>query len=81
METAYVLFHLQSGNKKNFIKKVKGINGVKEARLVIGIFDAIIKIEAESIPKLERIYFNKIDKVNGILDSRLHFVACPRTRK
>jgi DNA-binding Lrp family transcriptional regulator len=81
METAYVLFHLQSGSKKSFINKVKGIDGVKEARLVIGIFDAIVRIEAESISELERIYFNQIDTVNGILDSRLHFVACPRTRK
>jgi DNA-binding Lrp family transcriptional regulator len=81
METAYILFHLQSGNKKKFIKKVKDIDGVKEARLVIGIFDAIVRIEAESISELERIYFNQIDTVNGILDSRLHFVACPRTRK
>jgi len=81
MEIAYILFHLQSGSKKNFIEKVKGIDGVKEARLVIGIFDAIVRIEAESISELERIYFNQIDTVNGILDSRLHFVACPRTRK
>jgi DNA-binding Lrp family transcriptional regulator len=81
METAYVFFHLQSGSKKNFIEKVKGIDGVKEARLVIGIFDAIVRIEAESISELEKIYFNKIDTINGILNSRLHFVACPRTRK
>jgi DNA-binding Lrp family transcriptional regulator len=81
METAYVFFHLQSGSKKNFIEKVKGIDGVKEARLVIGIFDAIVRIEAESISELEKIYFNQIDTINGILNSRLHFVACPRTRK
>jgi len=81
MKTAYVFFHLQSGSKKNFIEKVKGIDGVKEARLVIGIFDAIVRIEAESISELEKIYFNKIDTINGILNSRLHFVACPRTRK
>jgi DNA-binding Lrp family transcriptional regulator len=81
METAYVFFHLQSGSKKNFIEKVKGIDGVKEARLVIGIFDAIVRIEAESISQLEKIYFNHIDTINGILNSRLHFVACPRTRK
>jgi DNA-binding Lrp family transcriptional regulator len=81
METAYVFFHLQSGSKKNFIEKVKGIDGVKEARLVIGIFDAIVRIEAESVSELEKIYFNQIDTINGILNSRLHFVACPRTRK
>jgi hypothetical protein len=54
---------------------------VKEARLVIGIWDAIAKIEAESIEELEKIYFDEIDKITNIINSRLHIVACPRTRK
>ena len=81
METGYVLFNLKSGTKKDFIKKVKDIKAVKEARLVIGICDAIAKIEAESIGELEKIYFNEIDKIADIMNSRLHIVACPRTRK
>jgi DNA-binding Lrp family transcriptional regulator len=81
METGYVLFNLKSGTKKDFIKKVKDIKAVKEARLVIGIWDAIAKIEAKSIEELEKIYFNQIDKMADIMDSRLHIVACPRTRK
>ncbi|MDH5389594.1 MAG: Lrp/AsnC ligand binding domain-containing protein [Candidatus Bathyarchaeota archaeon] len=81
METGYVLFSLKPGTKKDFIKKVKDIKAVKEARLVIGICDAIAKIEAESIEELEKIYFNEIDKIADIMNSRLHIVACPRTRK
>ena len=81
METGYVLFNLKPGTKKHFITKVKDTKAVKEARLVIGIWDAIAKIEAESIEELEKIYFNKIDKMAVIIDSRLHIVACPRTRK
>ncbi len=81
MEIGYILFNLRSGTKKNFITKVKNEKTVKEARLVIGIWDAIAKIEAESIEELEKIYFNNIDKMAEILDSRLHIVACPRTRK
>jgi len=81
METGYVLFSLKPGTKKDFIKNVKDINAVKEARLVIGICDAIAKIEAESIEELEKIYFNEIDKIADIMNSRLHIVACPRTRK
>ncbi len=54
---------------------------MKEVRLVIGIWDAIAKIEAKSIEELEKIYFNQIDKMADIMDSRLHIVACPRTRK
>jgi DNA-binding Lrp family transcriptional regulator len=81
METAYVLFNLQPRKKKEFVRKVRDIKGVKEARLVIGIFDAIARIEADSIEALEKIFFDKIEKVGGIQNSRIHFVACPRTRK
>ena len=81
METGYVLFSLKPGTKKDFITKVKDIKAVKEAQLVIGIWDAIAKIEAESIEELEKIYFNEIDKIADIMNSRLHIVACPRTRK
>jgi DNA-binding Lrp family transcriptional regulator len=81
METGYVLFSLKPGTKKDFITKVEDIKAVKEARLVIGIWDAIAKIEAESIEELEKIYFDEIDKITNIINSRLHIVACPRTRK
>lgn len=81
METGYVILNLEPRTKKDFVKKTKDIEAVKEANLVIGIFDAVVKIEAETIEELEKIYFNQIDKIPGIMNSRLHFVACPRTRK
>ena len=81
METGYVFFNLIPGKKRDFITKLKDIKTVKEARLVIGIYDALAIIEAESIEELEKIYFNEIDKIAGIMNSRLHIVACPRTRK
>ena len=81
METGYVLFCLKPGTKRDFIIQIRNIKAVKEARLVIGIYDALAKIEAESIEELERTYFNEIDKIANILNSRLHIVACPRTRK
>ena len=81
METGYVFLNLMPGTKRDFITKVKDIKAVKEARLVIGIYDALARVEAESIEELEKIYFNEIDKMAGIMNSRLHIVACPRTRK
>ena len=81
METGYVVLNLSPRMKKEFIAKAKTIAKVKEAHLVIGIYDAILKIEADTIAEMERIYFNEIDRMPGINNSRLHFVACPRTRK
>jgi len=81
METGYVILSLKPGMKKAFIDDVKGLEAVREARVVIGIFDAVVKVETESIEELEKVYLNKIDKLDSIVDSRLHIVACPRTRK
>ena len=81
MEAGYIILNLKPGAKKDFLAKVKNVKAVKEARLVIGIFDAIVRIEANTIEELEKVYLNKIDKIEGIINSRLHIVACPRTRK
>ena len=81
MEAGYIILNLKPGAKKDLLAKVKNVKAVKEARLVIGIFDAIVRIEANTIEELEKVYLNKIDKIEGIINSRLHIVACPRTRK
>lgn len=81
MEVAYVLFNLEPGTKKSFLEKVRKIKAVKKANLVIGIFDAVVRIEAANIEELEKVYLNEIDSITGVMNSRLHFVACPRTRK
>jgi len=81
LETGYILLILKPGKKRDFLTRVKDVKAVREVRIVIGVCDAVAKIEAESIEELERIYFNEIDKIDGIEISRLHIVACPRTRK
>jgi len=81
METGYILFSLKPGEKKGFILRLRKINVVKAARLVLGNWDAIAKIEAEDVEELEKVYFNEIDKIPGIIYSRLYIRACPRTRK
>ena len=81
METGYVFLDLKPGTKKDSIAKIKEMKAVTEARLVIGIYDAIAEIKAESVEELEKIYFNKIDKIAEVTNSRLHIVACLRARK
>jgi len=81
LETGYILLNIKPGKKKNLINQIRKIKSVKEARIVIGSYDAVAKIEGESIEEIEKIYINKIDELDGIIDSRLNIVACPRTRK
>lgn len=81
METGYVLFSLKPGRKKEFLQSVRKVKGVKEARIVLGNWDAVVNIEAENTQELERTYFAEIDKLTSINYSRLYIMACPRTRK
>jgi DNA-binding Lrp family transcriptional regulator len=81
METGYILFNLKPGLKKEFLQSVRKIRAVKEAHVVLGNWDAVAEVEAESIPELEKVYFNEIDKLPSITYSRLYIMACPRTRK
>lgn len=81
MEACYVFLNLKPDMKKCVITKIKAIDEAKEAHLVIGIFDAIARIEAETIQELQDVYLNKIDKINGVINSRLYIIACPRSRK
>jgi DNA-binding Lrp family transcriptional regulator len=81
VETGYIIFSLKPGGKKGFINRLRKMNMVKEARLVLCNWDAIAKVEAEKVEELERVYFNEIDKIPGITYSRLYIRACPRTRK
>ena len=81
METGYILLNVKPGKKKNLMSQLRKIKSVKEAKLVIGTFDAVARIEGNSIEEIEKIYINEIDELDGILDSKLNIVACPRTRK
>jgi Lrp/AsnC family transcriptional regulator for asnA, asnC and gidA len=81
MEVGYAFLKMRPGEKIAVIKRVREVDGVKEAHLTLGIFDAIIRVEGETVERIERIYLNKVEGIPGIVSSRLHIVACPRTRK
>jgi DNA-binding Lrp family transcriptional regulator len=81
METGYVFLNLNPKTKTDCLTALRDVKGVKEAKIVIGTFDAVAKIEGANIEQLETIYLNKIDKIPGITNSRLYIVACPRSRK
>jgi DNA-binding Lrp family transcriptional regulator len=61
--------------------RARKIGAVKEARLVLGNWDAIAIIHAKDVEDMERVYFNEVDKIPGVTASRLYIRACPRTRK
>jgi DNA-binding Lrp family transcriptional regulator len=59
MTIAYVLINAEPGEEENLLSKLKGIEGVKEAQLVYGVYDVVVKVEAKNMDDLkELIAFN-----------------------
>ena len=81
METGYVFYHIEPGRHRSVLESVKTRRGVTAADVVIGIWDMVVRVEADSIDALEAAYFTELNQIEGVTSSRLHIVACPRTRK
>ncbi len=67
--------------RKDFILRIRKVKNVVEARLALGNWDAVAKIEAEDLTDLQKVFFNGIDKIPIITNSRLCIKARPRTIK
>ncbi len=70
MRTAYLFINVDSGAEQEVLKELKEIEGVREAYFVYGVYDVIVKVQADSMSKLKDIVSFKIrrlDKVRSTL--------------
>ncbi len=67
MTKAYVAIHCQTGKENQVIRGLTEIKGVSEVTGVLGLYDVIIKIEADDSMKLEQIITKKIRTVPNVL--------------
>ncbi|MHA1893450.1 MAG: Lrp/AsnC ligand binding domain-containing protein [Candidatus Helarchaeota archaeon] len=62
---AYLLIEIASGEEYNIIKNVNEMEEVKEAYIVYGAWDVIIKLETETMGHLNSLVL-KIRKMSGV---------------
>ncbi|MFQ5969470.1 MAG: Lrp/AsnC ligand binding domain-containing protein [Nitrososphaerales archaeon] len=70
MPTAYVLINCDLGSEEEIIREIKKLPDVKEVSGVYGVYDIIVKVQADSMDKLrESITWKvrRIDKVRSTL--------------
>ncbi len=48
MSTAYILLNVDPGHEEDVLKSVKAVDKVREAHRIYGIYDTIVKVEADS---------------------------------
>jgi len=63
MTTAFVLLNVEPGSEEELIKELRKVEGVREAHRVYGVYDTVVKVEAESTEKLKEVLTWKIRRL------------------
>jgi len=63
---AFVLINVRTGEMKQVIRQLRGVQGVVEANMTFGPYDAIAVIEGESVNALGTMLSTRIQPIPGI---------------
>ncbi len=66
MPKALILMSAELGHETNLINELKKTPNVTEVYAVYGVYDIIVKVEAESMEKLREAIATRLRKISGI---------------
>jgi DNA-binding Lrp family transcriptional regulator len=66
MTLAFVLITTDLGREKNVVKELRRIAGVSEAYISYGVYDVVVKVEAETQERVKDILFSRIRKLDDV---------------
>ena len=75
MAMAFVLINVEIGGEEEVLNNLRKIEEVKEAYMLFGVYDIIVKVEAENRRRVEEIIIWKIrkfDKVRQTITNWVH---------
>ena len=66
MGLAYVLIGVEIGASEEVLRKLRGMPEVKESYGVYGVYDIIVKVEAEDMSSLKDVISSKIRRIDRV---------------
>jgi len=66
---AYVLINIRTGDVKEVVKNLRRIQGVVEANMTFGPYDAVAVIETDDINGVGTILASEIQPIPGVLET------------
>ena len=75
MPLAFILINSELGKEEDVLKELRSIENVKEVHFVYGVYDIIVKVEAENMKELKEIVTFKIRRLNDVRSTLTMTVA------
>jgi DNA-binding Lrp family transcriptional regulator len=69
MPIAYVMINTEIGTMEDVLNILKKIPNVKEAHMVYGVYDIIVKVEADTMGTLKEILSKEIRSIDKIMST------------
>ncbi|MBI2648812.1 MAG: Lrp/AsnC ligand binding domain-containing protein [Thaumarchaeota archaeon] len=66
MTIGFVLINVNLGSEEGVLARLRGMENVKEAHQVYGVYDIVAKLEAESTEKLKGVLEEKVRKLENV---------------
>ncbi len=66
MALAYILINSELGKEEELIKKLRAFHEFREAHVIYGAYDIIVKVEAENHQVLKDTVFTRIRKMDEV---------------
>lgn len=73
MVKAFVILHVDLGCEKDVLREPRRVNGVVEAYIVDGVYDAVVVLEAKGLEELKKLIL-KVRGMNNV-QSTLTMIA------
>lgn len=74
---AYVLIHVQPGLVTEVVRNIGRLQGVEQAHMTFGPYDAVAVVKADDINHLGRLIARDIQPIPGIIDTLTCLVVEP----
>ena len=75
MPVAFVLINAKIDAMEKVLKALRNVESVKEAYSVFGVYDIVVKVEADSMDKIKDLVTYRIRKLDGVSSSLTMIVA------
>ncbi len=66
MVLAYILVRADAGKEREMLAKIRGAPEVKDAHIIYGEWDAIIKIEVKDVESITSFVVDKLRKIDAV---------------